>query len=120
MEMEVKLQNETDSVPGIKGSKDVFQIKPTTDSVPGIKGSKDGSLIKPILGETFKQLPQPKEEVRLLASPAIQNWERLLGASRRKEEVGTSRQTIKQSGAPKNLLLLQPTRRFLILKVQPF
>ncbi|MGH9060612.1 MAG: hypothetical protein ACRDZY_14030, partial [Acidimicrobiales bacterium] len=70
MEMEVKPKNETDSV--LERTR--FQ---------------DGSLIKPLLGEKFKKLPSPKEEVRLLASPALQNWERLLSASRRKEEVGT-------------------------------
>ena len=41
MEMEVKPQNETDSVP----ERNRFQ---------------DGSQIKPILGDTFKQVPPPE------------------------------------------------------------
>lgn len=52
MEMEVKPQNETDSVPGIKDSKNESQIKPITDFVPGIKSSKNESQIKRVLEYT--------------------------------------------------------------------
>ena len=52
MEMEVKPQNETDSVPGTQNSKDKSQIKPITDFVPGIKGSKNKFQIKRVLEYT--------------------------------------------------------------------
>lgn len=41
---------------------------------------------------SWNTLKNRLEEFRQLALPALQNWDQFVGASRRQEEVGTSRE----------------------------
>ena len=87
LEIEVKAQNEIDSIPGIKRFEDE----------------------SPILGDTFKQV-LPSEKVTIQTSPAIGNWSRLINASRREEQSReTKRGSIAASAKKKTFDPQNPT-----------